>query len=552
MSRMHVETIRIRHFKAFHEFQIDLEGRHLLVYGANGSGKSSLYWALYTFLESSIKQAKEVQKYFDPDHEQSLINIHVGSPENESALIELCLSVGDQREYKISFRDHDTKDEPLIARARLASDFINYRFIFRFSDFRNSQTFDFWGLFEQEILPFCRTTSGDNLYSEWVTLVDEQPHHRPLVGGAITRARNEFDQKLVDFHAKVSGVVADIGQKASEFYDEHFADDDQSVEFRIGIAKPPVYDRSAKRLVPPILKLEVKKNGREVHKPHVLLNEAKLTQIAVSIRFAASLVNLHESDLKLLVLDDLLVSLDMSNRMKVVEILLSDTFANYQKIILTHDLGFFREFRRTIGDSHEEWCFMSLSGDASKGISVRNEKSAIEKAEDYLNHYDLEEAAVWMRKAAEDSAKRFRAMAEGKQPPPGEFHSLTKNLRAARNKLREKLPVKLYEEVLKGVPEEHRGKLVRMNNDDIDADSSLDEKMKRTIKKQRAKLAKFLNEKGWRHLEAIETLDAILKMTDRVLNPAAHWGEPALYEAELKKALRLIRKFENSILPNSG
>jgi ABC-type dipeptide/oligopeptide/nickel transport system ATPase subunit len=50
------------------------------------------------------------------------------------------------------------------------------------------------------------------------------------------------------------------------------------------------------------------------------------------VRFAASLLNLHESDLKLLVLDDLLVSLDMSNRMKVVEILLSDTFANYQKI----------------------------------------------------------------------------------------------------------------------------------------------------------------------------------------------------------------------------
>lgn len=53
------------------------------------------------------------------------------------------------------------------------------------------------------------------------------------------------------------------------------------------------------------------------------------------------MVNLHDSDLKLLVLDDLLVSLDMSNRMKVVEILLTDAaLANYQKIILTHDLGF--------------------------------------------------------------------------------------------------------------------------------------------------------------------------------------------------------------------
>ena len=84
----------------------------------------------------------------------------------------------------------------------------------------------------------------------------------------------------------------------------------------------------------------------------MFLNEAKLTQFALSVRFAASLVNLHESDLKLLVLDDLLVSLDMSNRMKVVEILLSSTFDNYQKIILTHDLGFFREFCVNKGTNH--------------------------------------------------------------------------------------------------------------------------------------------------------------------------------------------------------
>ena len=85
-----------------------------------------------------------------------------------------------------------------------------------------------------------------------------------------------------------------------------------------------------------------------------------MTQLALSVRFAASSVNLHESDLKLLVLDDLLVSLDMSNRMKVVEILLSQSFANYQKIILTHDLGFFQEFRRMIGSNSPSWGFYRL------------------------------------------------------------------------------------------------------------------------------------------------------------------------------------------------
>ena len=34
--------IENQNFKAFREFTINLEGRHLLLYGANGAGKSSL------------------------------------------------------------------------------------------------------------------------------------------------------------------------------------------------------------------------------------------------------------------------------------------------------------------------------------------------------------------------------------------------------------------------------------------------------------------------------------------------------------------------------
>ena len=92
--------------------------------------------------------------------------------------------------------------------------------------------------------------------------------------------------------------------------------------------------------------------------------------LGLSVRFAASLVKLHDSDLKLLVLDDLLVSLDMSNRMKVVEIRLTETFANYQKIILTYDLGIFREFRRMIGPSHPDRGFVRLVGDPAASRRV--------------------------------------------------------------------------------------------------------------------------------------------------------------------------------------
>ncbi len=406
-------------------------------------------------------------------------------------------------------------------------------------------------MFEKEILPFCVSTGGKVPLEIWNKIKDEKPNPYNYSGRAGTDAYDTFKRHTKKFADMLPGIVNSISTEAQRFYDEHFSEDDTAkVTLKLGVTSKPTASGSNQHdftFIRPVIEFGVQIDGETINRPQTFLNEAKLTQLALSVRFGASLVNLYDSDLKLLVLGGLLVSLDMSNRMKVVEILLSDTFANYQKIILTHDLGFFREFRRTIGDAHEEWRFMSLAGDASKGISVRNEKSAIEKAEDYLNHHDLEEAAVWMRKAAEDSSRRFRAMAEGKQPPPGEFHSLTKNLRTARNKLREKLPIKLYEGVLKVVPEEHRDKLVRVNDDDIDADDTLDPATKEMIKTQRARLASFLNKEGWRHLEAIETLDAILKMTDRVLNPAAHWGEPALYDTELQKALTLIRRLEKII-----
>ena len=552
-SRLH--RIEIRNFKVFREFTLNLEGRHLLVYGPNGSGKSSLYWALYTFLQSAQKTTPDVAKYFNSADPQNLLNIHEqGDATPKPGEITLTLpdtATGKNVIYRISQTAHSTHQQPDILKGDLASDFITYRFFFGFSRFGNSEKFDLWPLFEKEILPFCVSTGGKVPLDSWNAIKDGNPNPYRSRGSGGTNAYNVFNRKVEDFAIMLPGIVDSISNEAQRFYDEHFSSDDPTkVTLKLGVTTPPSATGSNQNdfsFARPVIELGIQIDGQIIDRPQIFLNEAKLTQLALSVRFAASLVNLHESDLKLLVLDDLLVSLDMSNRMKVVEILLSKQFANYQKIILTHDLGFFREFRRVIADNHSEWCFKKLQGNSKDGITIKEEKSPIEKAEDYLNNHDLEEAAACLRKAAEDSAQRFRKVALGETTPPGEFHSLTQNLRAARNGLRKKIPVGVYEQVLKGVPEEHRDKLVRLNDDDIDTDATLDVAAKIKLKNQRKRLSKFLNDSGWQHLETIEILDNILKMTDRVLNPAAHWGEPALYDSEVRKALKLINRLEKSI-----
>lgn len=551
---LRLHALSIANFKAFREFNLKLEGRHLLVYGINGAGKSSLYWALYTFLQSARKPPVGVAKYFDPENPENLLNIHE-QQEASPRPGEIALTLRDTVTHtdttrRISQADHGTHQQPAILKGDLASDFITYRFFFGFSHFRNSQSFDLWPLFEKEILPFCVSTTGTGQTPQemWqqIRSGDPNPSGSRGLGGA--SAYETFRHKADAFAQVLTGIVDSISNEAQQFYDTHFANDDPApFELRLGVTRAPSATGSNQgdfHFRHPEIGFEIRVGGQPVTRPQSFLNEAKLTQLALSVRFAASLVNLHESDLKLLVLDDLLVSLDMSNRMRVVDILLSATFAGYQKIILTHDLGFFREFRRCIGSDHVDWRFVHMQGTAAEKIKVETDKSNTEKARDYLEGHDLEEASLFLRKAAEDMARRYREWAEGNTLPPGKFFSLTENLRAARKQLLADIPAALYRRILERTPAKHRHLLIGDNDSDIGNNVDLKPSEKGILKAKRRDLRRVLTDDGWTKMEAIQTLDRILKMTERVLNPATHGNDLPLYEAEVRRAQKLMDRLE--------
>jgi energy-coupling factor transporter ATP-binding protein EcfA2 len=555
--KVRVHNIAITNFKAFRDFQLKLEGRHLLVYGENGAGKSSLYWALYTFLQSARKPKNSIAKYFDPLASENLLNIHEqkSSPPKpgEIALTLRDAGTGNDTIYRISQADHGTFKQPVILKGDLASDFITYRFFFGFSHFRNSEKFDLWPLFEQEILPFAVSTSGTSPFDMWQWIKSGDPNPLNQQGLAGTHAYTTFKDSVKQFSSVLSGVIDSIRVQAQLFYDSHFADGDAAkLDLKLQVTTLPAAVGSNQNdfvFTLPVIEFGVEIAGQPVRKPQSFLNEAKLTQLALSIRFAASLVTLRDSELKLLVLDDLLVSLDMSNRMKVVDILLSPTFADYQKIILTHEIGFFREFRRRIGGQHVDWRYIRLEGSAAAKIAAQTEKSDLEKAEDYLNGHDIEEAAMFLRKAAEDTARRYREWADGQKLPPGQFFSLTDNLRAARNKLLQDIPASLYERVLLGTPKAHRPLLLSSDDSDIDNDATLQPKDKGILKSKRKDLRKVLTDDGWSKIEVVEAIDRVLEMTERVLNPASHSNSTPLYAEEVRRAKQLIDRLEKILAP---
>lgn len=70
-----INEITINGFKAFPSmYKLELEGKHLLMYGENGSGKSSIYYALHC-LFNSYRKPDMGRKYFDINNPQNLINV---------------------------------------------------------------------------------------------------------------------------------------------------------------------------------------------------------------------------------------------------------------------------------------------------------------------------------------------------------------------------------------------------------------------------------------------------------------------------------------------
>lgn len=554
MSTLRIQRIEAKAFKAFKHLDFKLDGRNLLAYGANGSGKSSLYWTLYTFLQSAQKESADVAKYFDKDRPEHLLNLNVTDAERAMAAITVTLQNEDASNcpaFTLSLTQHGTQANPDIRKGCLASDFVTYRILFNFYHFRNSQPIDLWPVFEAEILPACNTASVADMLGLWTNLKEADPYGEiqrlSERGSAVKKRYDEFDESLRRFKTALSEVLATITIQAQKFYDLHFKNTDVSpIQFGVVLRNPDtLFDRTRHSFDPPRIGFEIKVGSDTLPRPHTLLNEAKLTQLALSVRFGATFARLDVSPLKLLVLDDLLISLDMGNRMKVVEIILGPTFAGYQKIILTHDSGFFEEFRRSIGGGHADWSFQRFSiPSAETGITLKEDKSAIEKAEDYLNGQSLDEAAINIRKAAEATVARFRT---GTVVATEDFVGLTKQLNSAKRKLLEKIPFQLYEQVLKDLPQSIKQHLVPRTDVGLSDVAGMTSEQKAEIVRLRMKLNDVVSNTHWQMMENAKIVDQVLQTTARVLNPGSHGGETPLYESEVRQALELIQRLERCL-----
>ena len=427
-----INRIHICGFKAFpNDFELLLEGKNLLMYGENGSGKSSIYYALHCMFQAPLKPDAG-KKYFDPASEQHLKNLN-----NLDADSKIWIDF-DGRHPFIYNIDKEGYQFTLLGGkhplpAQINGCFVNHQFLFHFFNFRNSQRINLFPVFIKDILPFCK---DDNTGLHIGEMYDE------ITASIIKKGRHihpDYISNIEYFNKAVKKVVEDINIYASDRYNESFKDEDDNelvirLRYDSNFDKPEddtneywlKYDNiielvkengeikerksSYKKLNEPFIGLEISEkmpdgNLRKIVKPHTYFNEAKLTAIALAVRFA--LLNIEKpADGRFLALDDMLISLDMSNRAKVVDFLLkiSDKYKIY---LFTHDKMFFEYFKHKTKKNQDAWVYKEIYMDYDKTPYIRNSEDYLGQAEHYIKQHEYEIAGNFLRKAAELLCKNF-------------------------------------------------------------------------------------------------------------------------------------------------
>ena len=210
-----IKKITLNNFKFFHgKESIELDRKNLLLYGENGAGKSSIYWALYTFLQSVFKSDnKDIQKYFDPSKPESLVNRFAnGNPESEIT-IHFEDSEGTVTEKCISLDKINTKTGRLVKDANQSSDLINYKLLSRLYDFRNSEEIDLFHFFEREVMMFIQfrieftkhdDSAGNKNASDWWKYLKAELDPYP---GINTEPYRKFQTAISQFNTEFEFFV---------------------------------------------------------------------------------------------------------------------------------------------------------------------------------------------------------------------------------------------------------------------------------------------------------------------------------------------------------
>lgn len=399
-----ITKISIDNYRAYIQpLEINLsQGEDLLIYGENGSGKSSLYKAVRYFLESSVDNTKP----FEVNHFSGRTDGNVSVTYTECDANRK-LQAGTEQTYTISTDNAQTNnDQDFIKTSHRASGFLDYSQLLKV--YLNNGKRPNLFVFITELLGNYVPVGFDTR-----TLREILRNSENKLRNAYHRTDYMHQEGLADFRkleVLFPKVISQLNAILTPMMSRYFAAMGLDIEL-VG-AKVLMHDPNIKdniRVQGEVF-IEVKHHGNQLPGYNERLNEARLSAIATCLYLSSLKLIAQTNDTRVLFLDDVFIGLDLGNRLPVLDIV-KDEFKEYQRIITTYDKNWFLHAKEVL-EEEGGWKFFEMYegeyDDAAgqhltRPILIENE-SLYGRACSLLNHPehpDYPAAANYLRKSFE-------------------------------------------------------------------------------------------------------------------------------------------------------
>jgi energy-coupling factor transporter ATP-binding protein EcfA2 len=402
---MKISEIKINNYRAFYnekgkestKYLIDLKpGKNLLVYGENGSGKSSLFKGLRDLFKSSVESDYTlIRNAFSKDMElddEPFVEITFDSIDGTK----------EPAEFRFSHDPHRTNtNNELLRNIVRSKSFMTYRDLMQIHFINQSEVNLFGFLFEADGLltelpnPAYSRPETNLKMGELLKLVKESPD-------AVNSHdfSNGVNRILIDMNKYLNSLLGYFDKSMTIYFSEltEAAVEKGELIIRINVT---YYDINL---------------SEEVEQYHNFLNEARLSALAICI-FLAARLSVPPAPYEILFLDDIFTGLDTSNRIPLLNILTddviagtkSDTFKNHQIILTTYDKQWYELAKNTLGNGNWNYVEMYIDRHSNKfdQPAILPDEDDFEKALYYFKMHQYPACANYQRKICESCIKKF-------------------------------------------------------------------------------------------------------------------------------------------------
>lgn len=413
---MKIKTLSLTDFRAFPgpaPTTFELDGKNLLVYGENGSGKSSLFHALRgLFSYDKPPNLLDLRNSFSGAGIGS-VRVHVEFDDSSTAAWEVGagkvpgIIASAMMTGPVAVAIHPGHHAPANAQVKEAAKFsamLDYRSLLATNYKHGDDAINLFVPMVTELLAgFVDLATNKTIWELWQAVQRNLPttNTTRLVGNALNACTqfNTATQRAIGLLLPEAQVILHkLSPNGLQLVDLPFA----------GVRYNSAKAARDKAFVDKVIGLQISYRGLGVERPQNYLNEARLSALGLALYLGARLACAPQTTphLKLLVLDDVLVGLDHSNRLPILNVL-KDHFLDWQVVLLTHDRGWFDLARQHLPSG---WtCYEMYEGDqgATAPIPIvrrtqnRPAPALLQKARELLAQGYVEAAANYVRQAFE-------------------------------------------------------------------------------------------------------------------------------------------------------